>query len=286
MTAQPSAPRRESVPRPPAVSGEDPLTTRARLTWTAGDFHQIARGFEAEAEAFISRLALRRGERVLDVACGTGNLTLPAARAGAVVTGLDIAPNLLATLRQRADAEGTRVALDEGNAEALPYADGQFDTVVSMFGVMFAARPERAVAELLRVTRPGGRIALANWTREGLVGEMLRLHVARVPAPPGVPSTLLWGDEAAVRERFGDGVVALGQTRRMLQFDYPHSPAGVAELFRECYGPTVRTFAAIDPDARAGLAAELAALWARANTAEGRATRAAAEYLEVIAVRA
>ena len=286
MTAQPTAPRRPSATSTPPGTGDDPLTTRARLTWTAGDFHQIARGFEAEAEAFIGRLALRRGERVLDVACGTGNLTLPAARAGARVTGLDLAPNLLATLRERADAEGTRVALDEGNAEALPYADGTFDTVVSMFGVMFAARPERAMAELLRVTRPGGRIALANWTREGLIGEMLRLHVARVPAPPGVPSTLLWGDEATVRERFGTAVSALGQTRRVLHFDYPHTPAGVAELFRECYGPTVRTFAAIDPDARAAFAADLAALWARGNTAGDRATRVAAEYLEVIAVRA
>ena len=178
------------------------------------------------------------------------------------------------------------MALDEGNAEALPYADGQFDTVVSMFGVMFAARPERAMAELLRVTRPGGRIALANWTREGLIGDMLRLHVARVPPPPGVPSTLLWGDEATVRERFGTSVTALGQTRRMLQFAYPYAPAGVAELFRECYGPTVRTFLALDPDGRAEFAAELTALWARANTAEGRSTRAPAEYLEVVAVRA
>src|SRR6266536_515871 len=174
----------ESITRAevPAWS-EDLLTARARSVWTAGDFLPIARSFADGAEEFIARLALRPGESVLDVACGTGNLAIPAARAGARVTGIDIAPNLIAEARLEARTVGLVIEFEVGDAEALPYVDAQFDTTVTMFGAMFAYRPERAAAELLRVTRPGGRVAMANWTPEGFIGKMLRAHTSLVPPP-------------------------------------------------------------------------------------------------------
>ena len=150
---------------------EDALTARARAVWTGGDFLPIAKSFAPGAEEFIARLALRAGESVLDVACGTGNLAIPAATAGARVTGVDIAPNLIAQARLEARTAGCVVSFEVGDAESLPYADGQFDTTVTMFGAMFAYRPARVAAELLRVTKPGGRVAMANWTPEGFIGE-------------------------------------------------------------------------------------------------------------------
>ncbi len=180
-------------------SPAEALRARVRATWTAGDFGRIAVGFERGAAEFIARLALKPGELVLDVACGTGNLALPAARGGAQVTAIDIAPALVAQLAARAAAEGLAVDAREGDAEALPFADGSFDTVVTMFGAMFAAHPDSAASELVRVTRAGGRIAMANWTPEGFIGRMLKVVVGYVPPPAGVPSVLLWGDPASCR---------------------------------------------------------------------------------------
>jgi len=270
-------------PIPAPVASEDPLVARTRAVWTAGDFDHIARGFTAGAVDFVERLRLAPGERVLDVACGTGNLALPAARAGAEVTGLDIAPNLLEHAREHAAAEGLEIWFDEGNAEELPYPDGAFDTVVTMFGAIFAPRPERTAGELRRVVRRGGRIVMANWTADGFVGLMLRAHVARVPAPAGVPSTLLWGNEETVRERLA-GVASLRLTPRPISFVYPWSPLGVAELFRSYYGPTVRTVAALGPDDRVAFTRELEALWTAHNVATDGTTRVDTHYLEVAAV--
>lgn len=263
----------------------DPLADRARRIWGAGEYDRISAGFRDGAEAFVERCALQRTERVLDVACGSGNLTIPAARTGAAVTGLDIVPSLLAAAATWAEREGLSVALDEGNAEELPYADAHFDTVLSMFGVMFAARPERVVAELARVTRPGGRVALANWTRFGFTGRMLAMHAALVPPPPGVASPLQWADGAVLREWFDEPTWQLTTTTRTLTFRYPHTPAGTAELFRATYGPTVRTFEAIDEDRRAHFARQLEDHWLRHDRTGGSATEVEAEYLEVVAVR-
>ena len=152
----------------------DALKTKLRATWIAGDFGQIAKYYTDEAEDFINRLNLKPGMKVLDVACGTGNLALPAARAGADVTGVDIAPNLVEQARENAKREGLNVQFDEGDAEALPYDDASFDAVVTMFGAMFAPRPELVAAELKRVCRPGGFIAMANWTPAGFIGQMFK----------------------------------------------------------------------------------------------------------------
>jgi len=273
----------ESIPRTrsevPAWS-EDPLTARARAVWTAGDFLPIARSFAPGAEEFIARLALRPGETVLDVACGTGNLAIPAARAGARVTGVDIAPNLIA--QARLEARTIRgVTFQVGDAEALPYMDGQFNTTVTMFGAMFAYRPARAAAELLRVTQPGGRVAMANWTPEGFIGKMLRAHASIVPPPSGVPSPLGWGEADVVRERLGEGVSSLACTRRTLELRFPFPPAAVTELFATCYGPTVTTLRATDPDGASRLRAELTRLFQQHNLATDGTTAVAGEYLDV-----
>jgi SAM-dependent methyltransferase len=268
----------------PGTAEADPLTARTRAVWTAGDFDRIAAGYRHGAEEFIGRLGLGPGERVLDVACGTGNLTLPAARTGAIVTGLDIAANLLATARERAASEGLAVQFDEGNAEELPYADESFDTVVTMYGAMFAPRPERTASELLRVVRPGGRIAMANWTPGSFIGAMLRAHTALVPPPSGVPSTLLWGDETTVSGRFA-GASRVAFTRRTIRFDYPVAPAEVVQLFRDWYGPTIRTFEALDARGQAHLTEALTALWTGHNLAGDGVTQVESEYLEVVVQR-
>lgn len=266
------------------VTYGDPLTDRVRATWTAGDFGRIARGYVRGAAEFIARLELDPGERVLDVACGTGNLTIPAARTGALVTGIDIAPNLVAQAEASAAEEGLPAAFDVGDAEELPYESGAFQTVVTMFGAMFAARPERAAAELLRVARPGGRVAMANWTPSGFIGQMLRTTVGYVPPPPGIPSPLLWGSEDAVRERLGAGLSSLALTRRVITFEYPFGPEQVVNEFRLWYGPTLRTFAALEEEDRYRLRIDLEKLWRDHNRADDGTTRVESEYLEVVGV--
>jgi SAM-dependent methyltransferase len=281
-TASGTAPR---APHSLSAPDADALTERSRRIWGAGDYDRIAAGFRHEGQAFVDRLALRPGLAVLDAACGSGNLTIPAARTGARVTGLDLVPALLADAARWARSERLDVALDQGNVEALPYADGSFDVVLSMFGVMFAARPERVAAELARVTRPGGRVALANWTRDGFTGRRFALHAAVVPPPPGVPSPLLWGDADGVRALFDDRAWHVTTTRRTLTFHYPLSPAATAALFCAAYGPTVRVLEALAPERRAAFAADLADHWARHQRSAAATTDVQAEYLEVLAVR-
>ena len=260
---------------------EDPLTARARSVWMSGDFHTIAQSYARGAEEFIARLRLRPSESVLDVACGSGNLAIPAARVGACVSGIDIAPNLIAQARLEARTAGCVVAFEIGDAEALPYAENQFDTTMSMFGAMFAYRPERVVGELLRVTRPGGRVAMANWTPDGFAGQMLRAHVGLVPPPSGVPSPLDWGVEDEVRARFGRGVDSLTCTRQTLELRFPFPPAAATEVFATCYGPTVATLRACDPAGASRLRQELTTLFQQHTVATDGGTTVVAEYLDV-----
>lgn len=263
----------------------DSLKTRLKSMWMAGDYSQIAKHIEGGAEDFIARLALKPGDRVLDVACGTGNLSIPAARAGADVTGADIATNLLEQARARAASEGLKIKFEEADAENLPYADGSFDVVVSMFGAMFAPRPELVASELLRVCRPGGRVAMANWTPEGFVGEMFKTNARHVPPPPNMPSPVKWGDEETARERMREGVADLRLTKRMCPFRYEMSPAEVVETFRLYYGPTQRAFEALDVDGQAALRKDLEQLWSKYNQATDGATFVEGEYLEVVATK-
>ena len=260
------------------------LKTRLKSTWMAGDFGQIAKLNERNAEEFISRLEIASGTRVLDVACGTGNLSIPATRAGAIVTGVDIAPNLLEQARARAESEGLKIRFNEGDAEQLPYDDSAFDLVVSMYGAMFAPRPHRVAAELIRVSRSGGRIAMANWTPEGFIGQMFKTTAKYAPPPAGMPSPLGWGDEATVGERLREGISDLKLTRQMNLFKYPFNEKEVVEFFRRYYGPTQRAFEALDADKQLGLRGDLEQLWREHNRATDGTTEVEGEYLEVVAV--
>ena len=262
----------------------DQLKTRLKSTWMTGDYDVFARYMEKDAEVFYQRLGIAPGTRLLDVGCGAGQIALIAARAGAKVTGCDIATNWIEQARTRAAAEGLDITFEEGDAEALPYQDGQFDAVVSMFGAMFAPRPELVAAELTRVCRPGGIIAMANWTPAGFIGQMFKT-IARHIAPSGMPSPALWGDEATVRDRFRDGIATLKLTPRLYRFEYPFPPDAVVEFFRVNYGPMTRAFASLDASGQKVLRSELVRLWSEHNTAAGNTTKVDAEYLEVVATR-
>ena len=267
----------------------DGLKTRLKATWSAGDFGRIATSYETGAADFIARLGIKPGQRVLDVACGTGNLAIPAAKAGAQVAGVDIASNLIEQARQRADALNLSIRFEEGDAEALPYENGSFDLVVSMFGAMFAPRPEVVASELARVTRAGGTIAMANWKPGSFIGQMFKAIGALVPPPSIMPSPLLWGDEVRVRERFGTQVAGLAMQPRTIAFHFEElAPAEVVAFWREYYGPTQRAFEALAGDAQkqAALRLALEQLWTEHNRARDGGTVVESEYLEVLAVRA
>jgi SAM-dependent methyltransferase len=268
-----------------AVPAPDAATDRVHRLWSAGNDQRIADGYCLEAEAFVSRRQLGPGLRVLDAACGSGNATIPVARTGATVTGLDLVGAALEAAAARAVREGLAVTLDQGSVERLPYPDGGFDVVLSMFGVMFAARPDRVLAELARVTRRGGQVALASWTPGGFMGELLAIHTAHILPSLDLPDPLYWGNPSVVGEWFEGGDWDVTTEIRTLSARYPHTPAGTAELFRTAYGPTVRAFESLDEDGRAALAADLAAHWTRHRRSSAAGTEVEAEFLEMVAIR-
>ncbi|MGH9502396.1 MAG: class I SAM-dependent methyltransferase [Terriglobales bacterium] len=260
------------------------LKQRMRASWMAGDFGEIAKLNAREGEGFIQRIKLKPGTKVLDVACGTGNQSIPAARAGAQVTGFDIAPNLLEQARSRAAAENLKIEFVEGDAENIPYEAARFDVVMSMFGAMFAPRPEVVASELLRVCRPGGLIAMGNWTPEGFVGESFKITSRYAPPPPGMLPPALWGVEKVVSERLGGGtgkVARLEMTRQHMLFDYPFPPSETVAFFRKFFGPTQMTFARLDEAGQCALTAELTSHWTAHNQGDPDHTVIKAEYLEV-----
>jgi ubiquinone/menaquinone biosynthesis C-methylase UbiE len=263
----------------------DGLKARLKETWMAGDYDRFSRYMEQGARLFYEQLDVPAGCQLLDVACGSGQVALWAARDGVNVTGVDLAPNLVQRAQARAQAEGLNAIFVEGDAEALPFEDDGFDFVTTLVGAMFAPRPELVARELLRVCGPGGTIAMGNWTRDGFIGQMFKTF-AKFIAPSGMPAPVLWGDEAVVRERLGHGVSDLRMTRRQYTFTYPFPPAEVVEFFRQYYGPTNRAFAALDEAAGRKLREELEELWSRHNRGGDELTVVSSEYLEVIAVKA
>jgi SAM-dependent methyltransferase len=258
-----------------------------RAAWTAGDFGVIAKTISTGAEAFVNRLPITPGAKALDVACGTGNLAIPLARRGAIVTGVDIAPNLLQQARERAAAENLAATFDEGDAEALPYAAASFDVVVTMFGAMFAPRPELVAAEFARVLKPGGLLAMANWNPGSFTSEMFKVGARHVPPPPGIAPPSLWGDEATVRQRLGDRFTHIKTELAPIDFDLPLSPAGTVELFRKYFGPTQVAFSRLDEAGQRAFRADLESLWSRANVSPNPASHTLIrnEYLQVTAIR-
>jgi SAM-dependent methyltransferase len=265
----------------------DQIKSSMRSTWMAGDFGVIAKTISGSAEEFIARLNLPAGSHVLDVACGTGNTALPLTRSGCIVTGVDIAPNLLVQARERAAAEGLTIAFDEGDAEALPYPDAGFDAVTTMFGAMFAPRPELVAAELARVLKPGGRLAMANWNPASFSGLMFKVGSKHAPPPPGIAPPVLWGDDSTVRERLASAFTEIQTELIPIDFDLPMSPTATVAFFRRYFGPTQVAFSRLDEPGQAALAADLESLWSGANVATDPTTHTLVrnEYLQVTAIR-
>jgi SAM-dependent methyltransferase len=257
------------------------LKARQKATWMAGNLAEVAKVTESAAIEFMGRRRLLPGMRVLDVACGTGNLAIPAAKAGAAVTGVDIAPNLLDVARACAGELGLTIKYDQGDAESLPYEDRSFDLVVTMFGAMFAPRPDTVASELIRVCRPGGRIAMANWTPAGFIGQLFAVTGHHVPPPSGVPSPLSWGDPATVRSRLNTNVADLRMTPFTTQLQFPFSVAETVEFYRKHYGPAQRSFEALNEEKQGELRRDMESLYTKHNRASDGTTRIEAEYLEV-----
>jgi ubiquinone/menaquinone biosynthesis C-methylase UbiE len=259
-----------------------------RTAWMAGDFGVIAKSNARIAEEFVDRLKIAPGARVLDVACGTGNLAVPLARLEAVVTGVDIATNLLAQARERAAVEGLEVQFDEGDAEALPYPDASFDTVVSMFGAMFAPRPELVAAEFARVLKPDGLLAMANWNPRSFSAQIFQVGARPVPPPPGIAPPVLWGDDATVRSRLADAFTEIKTKLVAIDFDIPMAPAEAVAFFRRYFGPTQMAFSHLDDAGQVSFTADLEALWTGANIATNPESHTIVrnEYLQVTAIHA
>ncbi len=261
------------------------LKQRMRAMWTAGDFGKIASQNIEHAREFAGRLEIRPGIRVLDVACGTGNLALPVAALGAHVTGVDIAPNLLEQARARASEDGLEIRFDEGDAEELPYENESFDLVVTMYGAMFAPFPDKVASELARVCKSGGQIAMANWTPSSFPAKVFALGTRYAPAPLGVPPAFLWGEDSVLRERLRPYCSDIRTARRPVDLRGPVPPHIAAAAFAENLGPIRAIADRLDPAGRAQYRSDLEKLWSEHNEAPDGTTFIRGEYLEVIASR-
>jgi ubiquinone/menaquinone biosynthesis C-methylase UbiE len=260
------------------------IKERQQQTWTSGDYARIGNLLVLMGERLCEATDLRAGERVLDVATGSGNTAISAARRFCEVTGSDYVPELIEAARKRADAEGLDIDFEVGDAEDLPYGDDSFDAVLSTVGAMFAPDQERTASELLRVCKPGGRIGLANWTPDGFIGNMFRTVGKHFPPPAGIKPPPLWGTEERLRELFGESVFSLQTKRRSYVFRYPSAQHYVG-YFREYYGPTLKAFEALDPVGQEALERDLRSLVEDWNVSGDETMVVPSDYLEVVAVR-
>ncbi len=267
----------------PPIIDFSAVKTRQQAAWASGDYAVVGTTLQIVGEALCEAVDLRSNQRVLDVAAGNGNATLAAARRFADVVSTDYVPALLEHGRERARAEGLTITFQEADAEALPFADASFDVVLSTFGVMFTPRQEQAAHELARVCRPGGKIGLASWTPEGFIGQVFKTIGKYVPPAPGVKSPALWGSKGHLETLFGSQAAVAAQSRAFV-FRYK-SPKHWVEFFRQYYGPVLKAFAAIDPEARGALEAELYALIDRFNVARDGTLVVPGEYLEAVITR-
>ncbi len=257
---------------------------RMHKIWTSGEYARVGNTLVLIGERLCEAADIRSDERVLDVATGSGNTAISAARRFCEVTGMDLDPGSIEHARRRAEAEGMDLAFEVGDAEDLPYPDASFDVVLSTIGVMFCPRQEMAAGELLRVCRSGGRIGLSNWTPDGFIGQMLKTVGEHVPPPPGIKPPPLWGTEERLRELFGEGTSSIEATRRTFVFRYPSVEFYVG-LLRDYYGPTVRAFAALDAEGQEALVRDLEELMNRWNTSGDETLVVTSDYLEVVAIK-
>lgn len=262
------------------------VTEIQQQIWSKGDFAMVANLVYFPSEHLAEALQIVPDERVLDVACGSGNAAIAAARRSwGNVVGADYVPALLERGRERAAAERLEIEFVEADAQALPFEDASFDVVTSVYGAMFAPDQEKTAAELLRVVKPGGRIGMGNWCPDGSVGTMFKTIAKHAPPPPGVPSPLLWGTEPHLRELFGDGISELSAERRISRQPF-RSADHYIEFFRTYFGPTQMAFERVGSEGEQALYDDLHSFLKAENTAGDRALVLEAEYLEVVATRA
>ncbi len=268
-------------------SAVDLIKARMKATWEDGDYATFATYMQAGAVEVMDHWNIKAGQRLLDVACGAGQTAIPAARKGAQVTGIDIAANLIGHARKRSHEEGLNACFEVGDAEDIPCPNAGFDVAVSMFGAMFAPRPEVVVGELARVLRPGGRLIMANWTSDSMPAQMFKAVAAVVPPPAGAIPPLLWGDEATVMERLVNDFTNIQLIRRIYpQWHYPFGVRELVEFFARYFGPVKRAFDVADPRQRLTLRKQLADIYARNSEVYNDTLKiTGGEFLEVIAVR-
>ena len=262
------------------MSAADDFKQGQRRMWAAGDFPTIAKTIQSASDAVVERLAPEPGQDLLDVATGTGNAALPAAQRGARVVGLDLVPDLLVTARERAADAGVEIDFIEGDAEALPFEEASFDRISSVFGVMFAPRQQQAADELVRVARPGARIAVAAWTPAGLNGQMFKTLGAHMPPPPPeLQPPILWGSEDHVRELFSAPGLEIACERLAVPVQWESVEGWVAHT-EQLLGPTILAKAALEPAGMWDAArADLVSLYERYNESGDGSLDAPAEYL-------
>ncbi len=253
---------------------------RQQLAWSSGDYAIVGTTLQIVGETLCEAVDLRSNQRVLDVAAGNGNATLAAARRFADVVSTDYVAALLEGGRRRAEADRLPVTFQEADAEALPFADSSFDVVLSTFGVMFTPNQDKAARELLRVCRPGGKIGLANWTPESFIGQMFRVLGKYVPPVAGVTPPSLWGTKARLDILFSAQAVVAAESRTFV-FRYK-SPGHWLEIFRDYYGPVLKAFASLNPEARKALEKDLYALLDQNNVAKDGTLVLPSEYLEAV----
>ncbi len=230
-------------------------------------------------------MGIEPGEGVLDIACGSGQSAIPSEKLGANVTGVDIADNTIEAAKKRASDEGVKAEFKVADAEDLPYADGSYDVIISMIGAMFAPRPEKVADEFARVCRKGGRLHMANWTPQGMVGKMFKI-IGHHIAPPNTPSPVLWGNEETVLDRLDTHFRDIKTGREFYpNWTYPFGSDELVNFFREHYGPTKRAFAALDEEGQATLHRELSDNFEAHNVATDGTLNLRGEYLNVTAVR-
>jgi SAM-dependent methyltransferase len=256
----------------------DEFKQMQRAMWSAGDYAALSQYIADVGERVVERAGVDAGMRVLDVACGTGNAAMPAARAGARVTGLDLVPELLEAGREKAAAAGLEIDWVEGDAEELPFENGAFDRVFSTFGHMFAPRHRRVADEMVRVSRQGGAIATCSWTPEGTVGDVFRASASYMPPPPDFASPpILWGTEDHVRDMFGAAATGFEFERHVTTVEW-ESIEGFADFFMERFGPLV-TARNLLGERFEELRERIMAIWAEANEARDGSLRLPQEYL-------